>query len=319
MLKRIVSVLLAMLVFILPASAEALPAFDFEDRDIETMLDGGELSVNGMIELNLTGGKAGQALNIHIIPSDGSAGKRNLLMNVPIYCRDMSLKSGVCFDVEVPEYTERPRYIEFNLQFDMPGRAQTVAGQPIYYTGSDNVTVEGEVQAGNVVRLDSGFKGRVYVPFAAFQSTAGDIITSSQIYRMYMIFDCDLFPDYAFLVDNIAFYEQGDLPEAEVEPPPDFIVVDPDVPDSGGTVNQPPQTKPGTETITHTTEPEYKIMTRLFYKLEWFDYLFIALGVAAAAGLTVWLVILIKKRRKLKLAADTAPTSETEESGDSKG
>lgn len=299
-MKRIIAVFLMLFLLSLPVSAKVLDAYDFENQDIEVLTENSNLTANGMIEFKLSASGNRQMLNIHILPSEEEIGKKTVRMNVPIHCRDMSLKGGVCFDVVVPEFEDRPRYIEFNLQFDMPGRAQTVAGQPVYYTDESGVTTAGSVQSGNVVRLDSGFKGRIYVPFAAFQSTAGASITSEQIYRMYMVFDCDLFEDYSFAIDNIGFYEAEDLPDVAEEAPPDFITIETDK-NPGVTLEQKaPEVKPGTETITHKTDPDYQIITRLFYVLEWFDWLFIALGAVAAIGFTVWLIIFLKRRKKKK-------------------
>ena len=126
-MKRVIAILLALFLMAMPVSAQMLNAFDFENQDIEAMTASGDLTANGMIEFKLSDSSNGQALNIHLLPSEEEIGKKIVKMNVPMYCRDMSLKSGVCLEVSVPEYEERPRYIEFIFQLDMPGRAQTVS------------------------------------------------------------------------------------------------------------------------------------------------------------------------------------------------
>ncbi len=257
-MKKVICVLVLCMLFVFPAAAEVLPAFEFEQDSVEQLVDSGAVTLKDTdfgYELSNRYADKGKSLKLSFKATGAEESFKGIRFDLPIYCRDLSLKEGVCFYVRTPEITQRPRYVEFKLQFDMPSRAQAVAGQTVYMTEKGGKTTESQVRDGNVIRVNSKFEGYVWIPFYAFQSTGGATLRRDQFMRMYLYADCEYFSGRELWLDSIGFYQKSDMPEVTEEQPPLPTLPDADWEEESGSTDWNEEQTPGEETVSSEKKP----------------------------------------------------------------
>ena len=106
--------------------------------------------------------------------------------------------------------------LDMSLQANIPARARIQTTSPLYvYTdkkdATDPTVFVKSIDGNNVISLDNGFAGMVYIPFSTLMPFGGDEIDASKLTDIYLIFRLKSLIGHSVYVDDIQGYKTKDM------------------------------------------------------------------------------------------------------------